>query len=113
MGATFDAAVGELAELARESAAIVLDAHPLQVFLKAVKQQVPPEIAMVSTVLRDRAKAVLAGTAPASLAKPVAEPANLPVIGQTAINTADDPVLAAAKFQPLDRGPARSLKVTQ
>jgi hypothetical protein len=35
------------------------------------------------------------------------------VIEPTAINTADDPVLAAANFQPFYRGPARTLKVTQ
>jgi hypothetical protein len=72
-GAAFDATVGELAVLARESATIVLDAHPLKVFLEAVKQQVPPEAGLVTNVLRDHAKAVLAGTAPASLPKRAAQ----------------------------------------
>jgi hypothetical protein len=113
MGAAFDATVGELADLARESATIVLDAHPLKVFLEAVKQQVPPEAGLVSSVLRDHAKAVLAGTAPASLPKPEAEPAQLRKVEPPSVqvvNTAD-PVLAAANFQPLDRGPDRVLKV--
>jgi hypothetical protein len=104
-GAAFDATVGELADLARESATIVPDAHPLKVFLQAVKQQVPPEAGLVSNVLRDHAKAVLAGTAPASLPKPEAEPAQLRAV------EAVSPVLAAANFQRLDRGSARTLKI--
>jgi hypothetical protein len=112
-GAAFDAAVGELADLARDSAVIVLDAHPLRVFLEAVKAQVPPEAGLVTNVLRDHAKAVLAGTAPASLPKPEPDPAQLKAVEPPpthVINTAD-PVLAAANFQPLDRGPERILKV--
>jgi hypothetical protein len=75
LGAAFDVAVGQLADLARESAVITLDAHPLQVFLDAVKQQVPPAADVVASVLRDHAKAVLVGTAPAFLPKPEPEPA--------------------------------------
>ena len=105
-GAAFDAAVGELADLARESTVIVLDAHPLKVFLEAVKAQVPPEAGLVTNVLRDHAKAVLAGTAPASLPKP--EVATVQCGGP---NSNPDAVLAAANFQPLDRGPAPTLKV--
>jgi hypothetical protein len=74
-GAAFDAAVTQLADLARESAVITLDAHPLHQFLEAVKQQVPPAAEMVANVLQHHAKAVLAGTAPASLPKPEAQPA--------------------------------------
>ncbi len=113
MGAAFDAVVGGLADLARESATIIPDARPLRVFLEAVKQQVPPEAGLVSSVLRDHAKAVLAGTAPASLPKPEAECVQLSVVEPPlveVVNTAD-PVLAAANFQPLDRGPDRVLKV--
>ena len=114
MGAAFDAVVGGLADLARESATIIPDARPLRVFLEAVKQQVPPEAGLVSSVLRDHAKAVLAGTAPASLPKPEPDPSQLKSVEQPprhVVNTAD-PVLAAADFQPLDRGPERMLKVT-
>jgi hypothetical protein len=109
----FDVAAGQLADLARESALIVLDARPLKVFLEAVKQQVPPEVGLVSSVLRDHAKAVLAGTAPASLPKPEPAPAQLKAVEQppTHVVNKADPVLAAADFQPLDRGPARTLKV--
>ena len=106
MGAAFDAVVGGLADLARESATIIPDARPLRVFLEAVKQQVPPEAGLVSSVLRDHAKAVLAGTAPASLPKP--EVATVQCGGP---NSNPDAVLAAANFQPLDRGPAPTLKV--
>jgi hypothetical protein len=114
MGAAFDATVGELADLARESATIVPDAYPLEVFLAAVKQQVPPEAGLVSRVLRDHAKAVLAGTAPASLPTPEAEPAQLRKVEPPpfhVVNTAD-PVLAAADFKPVDRGPDRVLRIT-
>jgi hypothetical protein len=113
-GAAFDAAVGELADLARESGAIVLDAHPLEVFLEAVKAQVPPEAGLVTNVLRDHAKAVLAGTVPASLPKPEPAPAQLKAVEQPpthVVNTAD-PVLAEANFATYDRGPSRTLKVT-
>ena len=112
-GAAFDSAVGELADLARESAVIVHDAHLLKVFLEAVQAQVPPEASLVTNVLRDHAKAVLAGTAPASLPKPEPDPSQLKVVEPPpthVVNTAD-PVLAAANFQPLDRGPDRVLKV--
>src|SRR6202171_2372281 len=110
-GAAFDATVGALADLARESATIVPDAHPLKVFLEAVKQQVPPEAGLVSRVLRDHAKAVLAGTAPASLPQPEAEPAPLRVLEPAPEATrpphtlrvmASDP-LASADFQVMDR----------
>jgi hypothetical protein len=118
----FDEPAGQLAEMARESALIVLDGHPLQVFMHAVKEQVPPTVAVITNGLRDHAKAVLAGTAPASLPKPVAEPGKPKVIElrdekaprspPVALINTSDPVMAAANFQPLDRGPERMLKVT-
>jgi hypothetical protein len=120
VGAAFDAAAGELADTARESAVIVLDAHPLQVFLEAVKQQVPPAADVVTNVLRDHARAVLAGTAPASLPKPQAEPAKLTVPEPAretrpqhiAPVTASDP-LASADFQVIDRSAdARTLNIS-
>jgi hypothetical protein len=77
LGATFDAAVGQLADLARHSATLTVDAHGLHVFLEAIQQQVPPAAALVATVLRDHAAAVLAGTAPASLPLPEALPVPL------------------------------------
>ena len=114
MGAAFDATVGELADLARESATIVLDAHPLKVFLEAVQKQVPPEAGLVSRVLRDHAKAVLAGIAPASLPKPAAEPAQLRKVEPPPFRVVNmaDPVLAAAKFTVIDRGSDRILRIT-
>jgi len=69
-GAAFDAAVAQLVDLADESAVITLDARALHVFLDAVRQQVPPAAEVVTSVLRDHAKAVLNKTAPASLPKP-------------------------------------------
>jgi hypothetical protein len=110
----FDTAAGQLADLARESTLIVLDAQPLHVFIDAVKQQVPPEVEAISKVLREHAKAVLGGSAPASLPKPEPEPTQLKAVEPPpthVVNTAD-PVLAAANFQALDRGPERTLKVT-
>jgi hypothetical protein len=68
----FNTAIGELVELARESAIIIPDAEPLKVFLEAVQQQVQPEANLITSVLEGHAKAVLAGTAPASLPKPAA-----------------------------------------
>jgi hypothetical protein len=75
----FDAAAVQLIDAARESAVIILDAGPLKVFVEAIQQQLPPEIEFVSTVLQGHAKAVLAGTAPASLPKPP-EPAPVVVV---------------------------------
>jgi hypothetical protein len=76
--AAFDAAIGPLVEVARESATIVLDANPLRAFLEAVQQQIGPEAKAVTSVLEGHAKAVLAGTAPASLPKPwVPDPAKV------------------------------------
>jgi hypothetical protein len=122
VAAAFDVAAGQLADIARESAVIVLDAHPLQVFLDAVKEQVPPAAELVTSVLRDHARAVLAGTAPASLPKPAAEPVKpkvtelrdekAPRSPRAALINIPDPVIAAANFRPLDRGPERMLKVT-
>jgi hypothetical protein len=63
----FDAAMSQLVDVARESAVIVIDALPLKTFVDAVQQQVGPEIDFVAGVLEGHAKAVLAGTAPASL----------------------------------------------
>lgn len=75
-GAAFDKAIGELVALARESAIVIPDAEPLRVFLEAAQQQVSPEASMITSVLEGHAKAVLAGTAPASLPKPATpEPA--------------------------------------
>jgi hypothetical protein len=119
---TFDEPAGQLADLARDSALIVLDGHPLQVFMHAVKEQVPPTVAVITNGLRDHAKAVLAGTLPPTLPKPAAEPGKPKVIElrdekaprspPAALINTSDPVMAAANFQPLDRGPERMLKVT-
>jgi hypothetical protein len=81
----------------------------LRVFLEAVKAQVPPEAGLVTNVLRDHAKAVLAGTAPASLPKPEPEPA--PVRRIEPPTEVVNPILVAADFQPIDRGPARKLEI--
>jgi hypothetical protein len=76
--AAFSAAIGRLVDVARESAVIIVDAHPLQVFLEAVQQQVPPEADLVVSVLQGHASAVLVGTAAASLPKlPTPEPAKV------------------------------------
>ncbi|SHG08590.1 hypothetical protein [Bradyrhizobium erythrophlei] len=117
----FDEPVGQLAEMARESALIVLDGHPLQVFMHAVREQVPPTIAVITNGLRDHAKAVLAGTLPPTLPKPAAEPVKpkatemreekAPRSPHAALVNTSDPVMAAANFQPLDRGPARKLEI--
>jgi hypothetical protein len=117
----FDEPAGQLAEMARESALIVLDAHPLQVFMHAVKEQVPPTVAVITNGLRDHAKAVLAGTLPPTLPKPAAEPVKpkvtelraekAPRSPHAALINTSDPVMAAANFQPLDRGPARKLEI--
>lgn len=124
LGAALDAALEQLVELARESAAITLDAHPLKVFLTAAKEQVPPEAALIASVLRDHAAAVLAGIAPASLPVPEAEPARLKVVELQAlaptvsapkvidpILASDNPVLREASFTRVDRGPARTLSI--
>jgi hypothetical protein len=105
----FQTAVSELADLARESAVITLGAYPLQIFLNAVKQQVAPETDLVAGLLRDHAKAVLAGTAPASLPKS-AEPV---AIEQPASSTPEPHFsYQPLKHAPRFRGaPARSAKV--
>jgi len=77
----FNAVINEIVDLARESAAITLDAHPLKVFVEAVQAQVPPETEFVASVLQGHAKAVLNGAAPASLPKPP-EPAPVVVVEQ-------------------------------
>ena len=117
----FDEPAGQLAEMARDSALIVLDGHPLQVFMHAVKEQVPPTVAVITNGLRDHAKAVLAGTLPPTLPKPAAEPIKpkvtelrdekAPRSPRAALINTPDPVMAAANFQPLDRGPARKLEI--
>lgn len=65
----FDAAMREIVDVARETTVIVTDALPLKVFVEAVALQVPPEVEFVTSVLQGHARAVLAGTAPASLPK--------------------------------------------
>jgi len=77
--AEFTSSAGRLAELARESAVIVVDAHPMMVFLEAVQAQVLPEADLIANVLRAHAAGVMAGELPASLPKP-AEPVQPNVI---------------------------------
>jgi hypothetical protein len=117
----FDGPAGQLGDLARDSALIVLDGHPLQVFMHAVKEQVPPTVLVITTGLRDHAKAVLAGTLPPTLPKPAAAPVKpkvtelrnekAPRSPHAALINTSDPVIVAANFQPLDRGPARKLEI--
>jgi hypothetical protein len=129
--AAFNAAMNELVEVARDSAVIVVDAHPIKVFLEAVQAQVPPEADLITNVLQGRAKAVLEGTAPASLPRPApaapvpsAAIAQEPQITYSPVKTGPrfkgavmpspklDPVLAAANIREFDRGlPEREITI--
>jgi hypothetical protein len=80
----FDAAVAQLIDAARESAVIVMDAGPLKIFAETIQQQLPPEIDFVAGVLEGHAKAVLSGTAPASLPK-LPEPVQPKIVEQVPI----------------------------
>ena len=75
-GAAFDAGATALVETSRRVATIVLDGHGLQAFAMNARAEVPAAVTMIAGILRDRARATLAGTAPAAL--PKAEPAPTP-----------------------------------
>jgi HK97 family phage prohead protease len=64
---TFDSGAATLADASGRAAAIILDAKGLEVFTASVRAEVPAAVKMISQILRDRAAATLAGTAPAAL----------------------------------------------
>jgi hypothetical protein len=117
--ADFDAAAARLSEYTARAVPCLWEARGLDEFIAVGRAQVPPAVELVGTMLRAHADAVIAGKAPAALPRPeelpvkVAETAPKVQHGRkTAPDMASDPVLAAANFQPLDRGPDRILKVT-
>jgi hypothetical protein len=71
-GTKFDIGATALAETSCKVAAIVLDGHGLQAFAMNARVEVPAAVTMIVGILKDRARATLAGTAPAAL--PKAEP---------------------------------------
>jgi hypothetical protein len=109
VSAEYDAAAARLAELTARAVPLLWEARGLDDFINVGRAQVPPAIDNVAHLLRAHADDVIAGKAPATLRRPDAPASKAK---STARDVAPDPVLVAANFQPLDRGPARTLKVT-
>ena len=74
-GKAFDLGAEELATISQRVADIVLDGHGLQAFSMKVRAEVPAAVEMIAGLLRERARATLAGTAAAALPKPETPPA--------------------------------------
>ena len=72
-GAAFDEGAAQLTKATERAASIILDAHGLQVFATSARAQVPAAVEMVSRILRERASATIAGSAPAELPKAIAQ----------------------------------------
>jgi hypothetical protein len=109
----FDAAAARLSEYTTRAVPLLWEARGLDDFVTIGRAQVPDAVDVVSKLLRAHADAVIAGSAPATLPLPE-EPApkgerRPPAADATA---APNAVLVEANFQSLDRGPARTLKVT-
>jgi hypothetical protein len=66
-GRQIDAAFAELVEASSSAGEVVLDAAGLTAFATNAKTEIQPTILMVARELRGRAKATVAGTAPAAL----------------------------------------------
>lgn len=75
-GFAFDKGLAVLADATCRAAAIALDAKGLEAFTVNVRNEVPATVTMIAGVLRARARATIAGTAPANL--PQAAPAPIP-----------------------------------
>jgi hypothetical protein len=81
----FEGVASALEAATREASPIILDGHAISAFVMSARQQLPPAIEVLVDGLRNHAKAVLAGTARASL--PVA--------------AAPEPVLKVVESPPL------------
>jgi Caudovirus prohead serine protease len=86
---TFDSGAAILADASGRAAAIILDAKGLEVFTASVRAEVPAAVKMISQILRDRAAATLAGTAPAALPPSAFGQANRSVTMQPATRLLD------------------------
>jgi hypothetical protein len=73
--AMFDTGAARLAETTQRAAVIIPDVHGLRAFAMIARAEIPVAVEMVAGILRDRAGATLAGTAPAALPKPESPPA--------------------------------------
>jgi len=77
-GAAFDTGATQLVDINYRIAPIILDAHGLQAFAMNARAEVPAAVEMIARLLRERAAATLAGTAPAKLQTVAPEPAAAP-----------------------------------
>ncbi len=68
--AAFDAGSSQLAETCSRIAPVVLDCYGLQAFAMNARAEVPAAVQMITGILKDRARATLDGSAPATLPKP-------------------------------------------
>lgn len=78
VGTAFDAGLSKLGEACGRAAELVYDAKGLEVFAVRVRSEVPATLEMISRLLRDRARATIDGSAPATLPGAVVEPKPLP-----------------------------------
>jgi hypothetical protein len=82
---TFDAAITILADISDRAVPIVYEASGLANFSASSRTEVPAAAEIVATLLRDHAKMVLAGMAPAIL--PTPEKPNTPTIAAQPVTT--------------------------
>jgi hypothetical protein len=117
--AEYDTAAARLSEHTARAVPWLWEVRGLNDFVNVGRAQMPPAVEMVATMLRAYADDVVSGKAPATLPRgdepPMSPTEPVPKVErhcQVAPDLAADPVLVQANFQPVDRGPARVLKVT-
>ena len=67
-GQAFDGAMARLAAAAQQAIEVTFDANGIHVFASNARLEMPPAITMTAQVMRDRARATVAGNAPAIIA---------------------------------------------
>jgi hypothetical protein len=119
VAAEYNAAATRLSEFTVRAVPWLWEARGLNNFVNVGLAEVPPAVDLIATMLRAHADNVLACKAPPTLPRSDEQPMNAtesaPKVErryQAAPDLASDAVLAQANFQPVDRGPARVLKVT-
>jgi hypothetical protein len=86
-GTAYKEAAAELATIARRAGDVVIDAQALMHYAQGAASEVLPAILMCVELLRGRATATIAGSAPASLPRPVAPPPKLAIVpAEPAVN---------------------------
>lgn len=111
VGAEFNSTAERLSEYTARAVPVVFEALGLDKFMAICRAEVPSALELVSTLLRAHADAIVCGRAPATLPRAEEPAPKLQLTAKPAPPVVPDPVLVAANFQRVDRGPDRVLMV--